>query len=96
MLWFSIWGRLVYVILSLNDNLIKIKLSGGWGLQRKQKQKRIPEKTITDKYFQEENELNNLDRSMVRTSDFKSENRGSIPRLGVFVPKATIIIYQHV
>jgi hypothetical protein len=29
--------------------------------------------------------LNHLDRSTVRTSDFKSENRGSIPRRGVFI-----------
>ena len=35
----------------------------------------------------------NLDRSTVRTSDFKSENRGSIPRLGVFVFYATINTY---
>jgi hypothetical protein len=27
----------------------------------------------------------NLDRSMVRTSDFKSENQGSIPCLGAFL-----------
>ena len=28
--------------------------------------------------------ITNPDRSMVRTSDFKSENRGSIPRQGAF------------
>ena len=28
--------------------------------------------------------MNNLDRSTVRTSDFKSENQGSIPCRGVF------------
>ena len=41
--------------------------------------------------------MNNLDRSMVRTSDFKSENQGSIPCLGVFynfiINPSTIIKY---
>lgn len=38
----------------------------------------------------------NPDRSTVRTSDFKSENQGSIPCLGVFNNNHLIFIYLYI
>ena len=35
----------------------------------------------------------NLDRSMVRTSDFKSENLGSIPSRGAFLLSVSFVYF---